>query len=102
MFPAWADVDITHMWSGMVCLSRGLTPYAGPVPGQPGLFAAFAYHGNGVAMGSYCGRALARMVLGQATGLPNPIARLPVRFPLGRWRRAMMPPAYAMMMLLDL
>jgi glycine/D-amino acid oxidase-like deaminating enzyme len=101
MFPEWAGAEVTHMWSGMVCLSRGLTPYVGPVEGQPGMFAGFAYHGNGVAMGTYCGRALARMVLGQDAELPAPIARAPERFPLGRWRRALMPPAYAAMALAD-
>ncbi|WP_420585924.1 NAD(P)/FAD-dependent oxidoreductase [Ruegeria sp.] len=102
MFPRWAEVDITHMWSGMVCLSRDLVPYAGPVAGHPGLYAGFAYHGNGVAMGTYCGRALARMCLGQEAGLPDPIAHSPARFPLGKWRRALMPPAYALMALSDL
>ncbi|WP_170546990.1 NAD(P)/FAD-dependent oxidoreductase [Ruegeria arenilitoris] len=101
MFPGWASVDVTHMWSGMVCLSRGLTPFAGPVADQPGMFVGFAYHGNGVAMGTYCGRALARMVLGQDPELPDPIARAPQRFPLGRWRRVLMPPAYAVMALAD-
>ncbi|MDA7964562.1 FAD-binding oxidoreductase [Ruegeria sp.] len=102
MFPAWGGVEITHIWSGMVCLSRGLTPFAGPVPAQPGMFAGFAYHGNGVAMGSYCGRALARMALGQSSGLPLPISSEPNRFPLGRWRRVVMPPAYALLALADL
>ncbi|WP_170383879.1 NAD(P)/FAD-dependent oxidoreductase [Ruegeria atlantica] len=102
MFPEWAAVDVTHIWSGMVCLSRGLTPYVGPVADQPGLFAGFAYHGNGVAMGTYCGQALARMVLGQVAGIPEPIASQPRRFPLGRWRRALLPPAYAAMVLMDM
>lgn len=101
MFPEWKDVDVTHMWSGMVCLSRKLTPYVGPVPDQPGMFAAFAYHGNGVAMGTYCGRALAREVLDRQTELPAPIAQPPGRFPLGFWRRALMPPAYAAMAIAD-
>ncbi|WP_281995443.1 NAD(P)/FAD-dependent oxidoreductase [Ruegeria faecimaris] len=102
MFPAWADVDVTNMWSGMVCLTQDLTPFAGPVPGQNGMFAGLAYHGNGVAMGTYCGRALSRMVLGQDAELPEPMARPPRRFPLGSWRRALMPPAYALMALADL
>ncbi len=101
MFPEWSGVEVTHMWSGMVCLSWGLTPYAGPVADQPGMFAGFAYHGNGVAMGTYCGRALARMVLGRDAGLPVPVGHEPRRFPLGRWRRALMPPAYAVMALAD-
>ena len=102
MFPEWRGVDVTHMWSGMVCLSRNLMPYAGPVPDQPGMFAGFAYHGNGVAMGSFCGRALAHLALGHNPDLPEPMTRSPGRFPLGRWRRALMPPAYAIMGLADL
>ncbi|WP_170417301.1 NAD(P)/FAD-dependent oxidoreductase [Ruegeria atlantica] len=101
MFPQWKDVDVTHTWSGMVCLSRSLTPYVGPVPDQPGMFAAFAYHGNGVAMGTYCGRALGSVVLDRQTELPAPIAQPPGRFPLGFWRRALMPPAYAAMAIAD-
>ncbi len=102
MFPGWADVDVTHTWSGMVCLARDLVPFVGAVPGQTGMFAGFAYHGNGVAMGTYSGRALARLVLGQPDDLPPPMARLPRRFPLGPWRRALMPPAYALLALDDL
>ena len=102
MFPAWAEIEATHIWSGMVCLARDLVPFAGPVPGQPGMFAGMAYHGNGVAMGTYCGRALAGMVMGDTAGLPDPIARPPRRFPLGRWRRLLMPPVYAALALADL
>jgi len=103
MFPAWAEeVDVTHIWSGMVCLTRGLMPFVGAVPDQSGLFAGFAYHGNGVAMGSYCGRALARLALGQDSGLPEAMTHPPERFPLGHLRRALMAPAYAAMALADL
>ena len=102
MFPAWATVEATHVWSGMVCLTRDLVPFAGAIPGQAGLYAGFAYHGNGVAMGTYCGRVLAQMVLGQQVEVPKPIATAPCRFPLGRWRRALMPPAYGLMGLADL
>ncbi len=102
MFPAWRGVEATHSWSGMVCLSRRLVPFAGTVPGQPGLFAGFAYHGNGVAMGTYSGRALADLALGRQAGLPEVMTLPPLRFPLGRWRRAIMPPAYAALALADL
>lgn len=102
MFPKWAEVEITHAWSGMVCFAPNLVPYAGPIPDQPGLFAGFAYHGNGVAMGSFCGRALADLVLERPTELPEPISEPPSRFPLGRWRRLLMPPAYAALALRDL
>ncbi len=102
MFPAWSRVDISHSWSGMVCLSRDLVPYVGPIPEQTGLFAGFAFHGNGVAMGTYSGRALARLALGHDSGLPEVMTKIPGRFPLGRWRRVLMPPAYAAMALADL
>lgn len=102
MFPAWAAVEATHIWSGMVCLSRSLMPYVGAVPKQPGMFAGFAYHGNGVAMGTYSGRALARLALGKEAHLPAPMRQTPERFPMGRWRRALMPPAYALFALSDL
>ncbi|MFC3612204.1 NAD(P)/FAD-dependent oxidoreductase [Lutimaribacter marinistellae] len=102
MFPAWRGIETTHSWSGMVCLSRRLVPFVGPVPKQPGLFAGFAYHGNGVAMGTYSGRALAWLALGQEPGLPDVMSCLARRFPFGRWRRAIMPPAYAALALADL
>lgn len=96
LFPAWAHVETPWFWSGMVCFSRGLVPFVGAVPGQPGMFAAFAYHGNGVALGSYAGAALADQMLGRQDGLPLPDPmRAPARrFPLGRARRVLMWPAY--------
>ena len=97
MFPAWAHVETPYVWSGLICLTRRLTPFVGPVPGEPGLFAGFGYHGNGVAMGSYAGAVLADLVRDRAPDRPYPAAiRGPAgRFPLGRWRRALLVPAYA-------
>ncbi len=100
MFPAWRDVEITHSWSGMVCMTRKFTPYVGAVPGQPGLHAAFAYHGNGVAMGSYAGHLAALDLLGQGQAA-QVMRKPPARFPLGRFRRALMWPAYAYCALKD-
>jgi glycine/D-amino acid oxidase-like deaminating enzyme len=104
MFPAWRGVESPHMWSGMVCLAAGRVPFAGPVPGKRGMFAGLAYHGNGVAMGSYTGRLLADLALGRDPGLPYPAPmRTPMRrFPLGRARRLLMPPLYAALALGDL
>ncbi|TNJ42255.1 FAD-binding oxidoreductase [Phaeobacter sp. B1627] len=102
LFPAWRGVEATHMWSGMVCLSRNLVPFVGSVPDHPGLFAGLCYHGNGVAMGSYAGRLLADLVQGKTPEAPYPdlFQRMP-RFPLGRARRLLMPPAYALLGLMD-
>ncbi|MFC6688109.1 NAD(P)/FAD-dependent oxidoreductase [Jhaorihella thermophila] len=104
MFPAWRGVEADHMWSGMVCLAWNRTPFVGPVPDRPGLFAGLAYHGNGVAMGSYSGRLLADLALGRWPDLPWPAPmRDPMaRFPLGRARRALMWPVYGLLALADL
>ena len=104
MFPAWRSVDSPFHWSGMVCLSRDRVPFVGPVPGQEAMFAGLAYHGNGVAMGGYCGRLLADLALERKSDLVFPaILRAPLRrFPLGRVRRALLPPIYAWMGIRDL
>ncbi len=104
MFPAWRDIPSVNSWSGMVCLSRKKVPYAGPVPGQPGMFAGFAYHGNGVAMGSYVGRLLAGLAGAEMSIEPIPavMKSLAGRFPFGRARRVLLPPVYAAMGLADL
>jgi glycine/D-amino acid oxidase-like deaminating enzyme len=97
LFPEWTDIDITHEWSGLLCLMRSLTPFAGPVPEMPGVYAAMGYHGNGVAMGSYLGARLAEIVLRQPVIGPFPdfLSHPPKRFPLGPMRRALLAPAYA-------
>lgn len=104
MFPAWCDIPSVHSWSGMVCLSRKQVPYAGQVPGNPGMFAGFAYHGNGVAMGSYTGRLLAGLAGAKTSNIPVPeVMKSPAtRFPFGRARRVVLPPVYAAMGLADL
>lgn len=102
MFPAWRGVEGTHFWSGMVCMSRNLVPFVGPVPDTPGMFAGLCYHGNGVAMGSYAGRLLADLVQGRAPDLPySPVMQGMARFPFGPARRIVMPPAYALLGMQD-
>jgi glycine/D-amino acid oxidase-like deaminating enzyme len=102
MFSAWNRVETTHCWSGMVCLARNLVPFVGPIPEVKGMFAGLCYHGNGVAMGTYAGRLLSDLVLGQTSGLPfSPAIQSMPRFPLGHFRRLLMPPAYAALGLMD-
>ncbi|MEP1329259.1 FAD-binding oxidoreductase [Pseudophaeobacter sp.] len=102
LFPQWRNVEATHTWSGMVCLSRDLVPFVGEVPKHPGLFAGLCYHGNGVAMGSYAGRLLADLVQGKTPDLPySPVLQRLRRFPFGLARRMVMPPAYALLGLMD-
>lgn len=103
MFPAWAKVETPWYWSGFVCYSADMTPFAGEMPGNPGMYAGFAYHGNGVAMGSYCGALLAQKILKSGTlSHPDIIAMSPKRFPGGRFRRLALWPAYLAYGLKDL
>lgn len=102
MFPSWSDVETTHCWSGMVCLARNLVPFIGPIPTIKDMFAGLCYHGNGVAMGTYAGRLLSDLVLGQTPDLPYSQAFQSMRrFPLGPVRRLLMAPAYAALGLMD-
>lgn len=96
MFPGWSEVETPWFWSGFLGMSSALTPFSGPVPGVPGLFAAFAYHGNGVAMGSYAGALAADAMLGRSDDLrwPEVMRNPPRRFPGGRLRRLGLYPAY--------
>lgn len=102
MFPEWRDVDIVHYWSGLVCFTRQRTPFVGAVPDMPGLFAGFAYHGNGVAMASYSGALLAQQITGTGD-LPHPdvMKMTPRRFPFGLYRRFPARLAYAAYALQD-
>lgn len=103
MFPAWRNVPSPHSWSGLVCLSRRRVPFVGPVPGRPGLFCGLAYHGNGVAMGSYAGKLLADLALSREPTGPFPkLLSLPMkRFPFGVARRLAMPAAYGLFAMRD-
>ena len=103
MFPSWKHVETPHGWSGMVCIARDRMPFVGPVPGREGLFASLCYHGNGVAMGSYSGAIVAELAQGRKPSrlYPEPMKTPLSRFELGRFRRAVMPTAYAAFALAD-
>ncbi|WP_299592154.1 FAD-binding oxidoreductase [uncultured Tateyamaria sp.] len=95
MFPAWSHVDVTHAWSGLVCLTRDRVPFVGPVPGMSGILAGFAYHGNGVAMGVHAGSILAALASNeQPDHHPEVMSTPATRFPFGSFRRLIMPGVY--------
>ncbi|MFU8778049.1 MAG: NAD(P)/FAD-dependent oxidoreductase [Roseovarius sp.] len=98
MFPAWAHVETPYSWNGLLSLAPDLTPYAGPIPGMPGAFTGLSYHGNGVAMASYAGAILADLAMDRAPRVlyPEIMRKPPRRWPLGRFRRAMLWPPYAL------
>ncbi len=104
MFPAWRDVETEWFWSGFACLARDLVPYIGPAGDMPNVFAALAYHGNGVAFSGWAGAAVADCVAG-ADGaelrLPAVVRGPMRRFPLPALRLFYLRMAYAQFGLID-
>jgi glycine/D-amino acid oxidase-like deaminating enzyme len=102
IFPAWAEVETPHFWSGLICMTRRLVPFAGRVPGMERAFAAFGYHGSGVSMAPYAGTLIADMALGRSDR-PHPLLMqaAPRRFELGRFRRSVLGPVFALYQLRD-
>ena len=97
MFPAWRNIEITHHWNGLACLSQSYRPFVGKITSQQRIWASLAYHGNGVAMASYCGDLLAQHITGKVTiGDIGPIMGTPPkRFPFAGLRRQYRWMAYA-------
>jgi glycine/D-amino acid oxidase-like deaminating enzyme len=96
MFPVWANVEITHFWRGFVCLSKDLVPYIGALDDAKSVWTSVAYHGSGVAMASYSGRAVARMMLNEKArnDVPSIITRRLAKFPLPMFRPFYLKGAY--------
>ena len=88
MFPAWSQVEITHCWRGFVCFTRDRLTHIGEVPDDPGVFYSVAYHGNGVAMATWSGRAVAGLISGKRDSLIPATMRQPLRrFPIPALRK---------------
>jgi glycine/D-amino acid oxidase-like deaminating enzyme len=81
-YPAWSQVEITHRWSGFVCLAADFLPHIGVWEDEPGTYFALAYHGNGVALGSWAGRTIATQIGAGQLDAPKMLRRPPPRFPL--------------------
>lgn len=84
MFPTWRDAEITHFWRGFVNMAADWVPHAGLLPGETTVYIGLAYHGSGVAMGTWTGYALAGLAAGttKPTDLPAMMARPLPRYPL--------------------
>lgn len=66
------DAEVTHRWTGVVGYTDDLLPYAGEVPGRPGLHVAGGYSGHGNVPGFMCGRDIADAIAGEP---PAPLFR---------------------------
>ena len=65
-----ADARISHRWAGVVGYSDDSLPYAGEVPGRPGLYVSGGYSGVGNVSGFMCGRDIADTIAGNG---PEPL-----------------------------
>jgi len=102
LFPAWREVEITHFWRGLACVTADRSAHAGAL--APGLWIGGGYHGNGVALSAATGRLLADLAAGTADpqgDVPALMRGSPPRFPLPRLRRHLLAAAYAWYRLRD-
>ena len=86
LFPAWCHVECAYSWSGLIAVSRRSVPFIGPLPDPPGVYAALAYQGTGLALAGWSGRAVADRLAGKTVAIPR-IMWLPLaRYPLPKMR----------------
>jgi glycine/D-amino acid oxidase-like deaminating enzyme len=75
-----ANCQVAFAWGGTLDFAFDLMPHMGQLDG---LWYALGYAGHGVALASWMGATLARLLLGE-NGVDNPFAGLPFpRAPLG-------------------
>lgn len=62
IYPALADVEITHSWGGSVGITVPRTPFVRDV--MPGVTSIGGYSGHGVMLSNFCGRLYADAIAG--------------------------------------
>ena len=62
LYPALADVEITHAWGGYVGITMPRKPFVREV--MPGVISAGGYSGHGVMLSSYTGKLYAETITG--------------------------------------
>ena len=67
IYPALANIDITHAWGGSVGITMPRQPFVREV--MPGVTSIGGYSGHGVMLSNYCGRLYADTVLGGSADL---------------------------------
>ncbi|MCL6415555.1 FAD-binding oxidoreductase [Aestuariirhabdus sp. Z084] len=102
LFPAWKSVEIEYFWRGLLCLSATNMPHVCELPDNRGAYVAMAFHGDGVAMGSWCGEQVARQMMGMDSDLPEFMRQPPKAFPLPGLRPLYLRAGYLGYHMLDL
>ncbi len=75
VFPELKDIQIDYAWSGNVCFTLDRFPRAGQ---HDGIYYALGYGGHGVAMSTYLGAQMAKIMCG-APSKQNPFHDLPFK-----------------------
>jgi glycine/D-amino acid oxidase-like deaminating enzyme len=89
VFPHWRDVQISHYWRGLVCVTRKMTPSIGRDTDDPSVYYGFGYHANGVNTAPWAGQQIAEMIARGDDGadrVPVICRGLPRVFPLASLR----------------
>ncbi|QFI65163.1 NAD(P)/FAD-dependent oxidoreductase [Sinorhizobium alkalisoli] len=67
IYPALADIEITHAWGGTVGITMPRQPFCREV--MPGVVTIGGYSGHGVMLSNFCGKLYADLTLGRDTPL---------------------------------
>ncbi len=96
LFPEWSSVNHTHFWQGFICFANDFVPYIGAINKDRTAWASLAYHGNGVAMASWAGQALADEIAGKdrVSKLTSVFTKRFTRFPFPALRLLYLKSAY--------
>jgi glycine/D-amino acid oxidase-like deaminating enzyme len=81
-FPAFAGMQVTERWGGVIDVTPDAVPVIGPVTRIPGLFIATGFSGHGFGIGPGAGRLMSDLVAG------DPPVVDPAPFRLERFARA--------------
>ena len=97
VFPHWRNVEISHYWRGLVCMTGSMTPSVGRLEDDPSVWFGFGYQANGVNTAPWTGMMLARLIAGSNRGLdelPAVMTGLAPRIPFAALRRWYLRAAY--------
>lgn len=64
-----ASVDIAYRWAGTFDTTPDGLPLIGPVPGHPGIFAAYGYGGNGITFSYLAAQLIGGLIAGKSSPL---------------------------------
>ncbi|MQW89162.1 NAD(P)/FAD-dependent oxidoreductase [Sinorhizobium saheli] len=67
IYPALANVEVTHAWGGSVGITMPRQPFCREV--MPGVTTIGGYSGHGIMLSNYCGKLYADLALGRTTEL---------------------------------